>query len=176
MLLSDPVDDPLHELSFQIDIEAEFSEEGEETKLLLFLRREPFLLLREHSLRAFIFSSDVGEESRHFAVREGENPFIDFFQRERASRIKVFILDRAEYGLNIGEAQDALVIINEEEHKDVIFRIALLFRRGEKLVFGIVIDHRFRQDLVFGMTFDRREMPLHEGRDLIHIERKRWNL
>ena len=48
--------------------------------------------------------------------------------------------------------------------------ILLLHGRREKIVLRVVVDHGLGQDLVLAVALGGREMLVHKGRDLVHVQ------
>ena len=79
------------------------------------------------------------------------------------------LADGIEELLNVMEGDDIFKIIDQDQHDNVIFRVFLLHRRGEKAVLGIVVDHGFCQNGFPVRTPGDGQVGIHKGCHLIHV-------
>ena len=52
-----------------------------------------------------------------------------------------------EKGFDIMEGQKIFKIVDKDQHQHMISGILFLDRRGEEVIFGIVVNHGFRKNL-----------------------------
>ena len=54
----------------------------------------------------------------------------------------------AEKGFDIMEGQKTFKIVDKDQHQHMISGIFFLYRRRQKVVFGVIVDHGLGQNLV----------------------------
>ena len=85
-------------------------------------------------------------------------------------RIEKIACDRFQNSLYISQRQEALKIIDENQHQHVFLGVALFLRRRQKLIFRIVVDHGLGKDLIIFVPLRVLQMFIHKMGDLIHIQ------
>ena len=85
--------------------------------------------------------------------------------------MKIALRNRPEKRLYITDGQNPLVIINKDQQKYMLLGILLPYRRGQQIVFGIIIDHCLGQYFVLsGIPRRGMQSAVHKCRDLIHVQ------
>ena len=67
--------------------------------------------------------------------------------------------------MNINRIED-----DEEEEEDVFAGIFFLLRRRQEAVFRVILDHGLGEDFVLGVALHAREVVVHEGGHLVHVQ------
>ncbi len=96
--------------------------------------------------------------------------FIKIRQKDGIFAGEIFLAERFEHRLDVPDRKDVFKIVDQDQEQHVLSGILLLHGRREKIVLRVVVDHGLGQDLVLAVPLGGREMLVHKGRDLIHVQ------
>ena len=164
--LPELIGEELNHLLFDVDIEGEFADKGKEAeKLPVF-----FGGVREDLLRRAEFLKHILLEDFALFLLQGEQLPVEFRESRLCAGGKVLFADGGKQFLDLAERDHILVIVDENQHQDVVAGIFLFHRGRQEPVFGVVVDHGFGDNHFIRIVAGARNALIHEGGYLVHIE------
>mgnify|MGYP006986289153 FL=1 len=166
------IDHFLNDHLLNVDIKAHETDKTESLqKFLIFL-----ICILESGAGETVILQKILDQLVNLAVLHSKNFIICIGHVLAWLTFKVFRCDGTEKLLDVCDGQNILKIINEDQHEQMIFGIALLLRGREQVILGVVIDHGLCQDLVIIVTLCGRKLILHKRGDLIHVQVDVWKI
>ena len=165
-LLAEFIRQKLDHFLLDEDVKGQLADKGEEAeKLTVLLRR-----VGEDPGGVLKLFCHILLQLFPFFLLQGEDLPVDFGELRTGTGGKMLFAERGEELLDLAEGNHILVVIDEDQHQNVVAGIFLFDRRGKKPVLGIVVDHGFcDHHLVLTVTGARKAL-VHKGGHLVHIE------
>ena len=160
------VDELLDERFFHISVESEKTDEGEKLeKIPVLFRRVLEGLFGDGRFFLYILP-ELGE----LVLFQAEHFLIDVFDAEISALLEIFVRQRFQEGLNIGNGEKIFEIIDEGQDQHVLPGIFFLRGRRKQIIFRIIVDHGLGEDLVLGITPGLLQVFFHKRSHLVHVK------
>ena len=115
--------------------------------------------------------SDIIHDTVHFLGLKREDRVIEILDREILILLaEIGFREWIQKCLDILDGQYVLKIIDKNQQKHMLPRVFLLIGGREQIVLRVIIDHCLGQNLIVRIALGFRQLLIHKGRDLVHIE------